>query len=66
LLEGLANNGDSPVLPSTMTNTSPELEAVGQKRLLRKILASAIALLDFDDFNPTTKASTTHQQPPSQ
>lgn len=64
MLQALASNADSPVLPRTMTNTSPESET-SKRRKLHMILDAAIALLDVDDFKPTTKASasTTHQLP---
>jgi hypothetical protein len=73
-----SSNAESPFLPSTMTNTSPESQAVQQRRSLLMILDlsialmdedddlilhSAIALIDGDDLNPT-KASTTHHWPP--
>jgi hypothetical protein len=55
MLLALAGNADPPVLPGTMTNTSPESEAVRKRRTLRMIVDSAIALLDFEDFHPTAK-----------
>jgi hypothetical protein len=57
-----SSNAELPVLPITMTNTSPESEeAVQQRRRFRAmILASAIALINDDDFGPI-ESSTTHQ-----
>jgi hypothetical protein len=55
VLQALASNAEAPVLPGTMTNTSSESEAVQKRRLLRMIVDSAIALLDFEDFHPTAK-----------
>lgn len=66
LRQTLLSNSESPVLPRMMTNTSSETDALQRRRRLRLILESAIAILDFDDFddfNPTINASTTHQQP---
>jgi hypothetical protein len=60
----LSNSESSVVLPRMMTNTSSsESNPVERRRRLRLILESAIAILDFDDFNPTLNVSTTHQQP---
>lgn len=66
LLQSLSSNAESPVLPRTMTNTSPESEALQRRLRLRMILESAISLLDFDDFNThdfSPTVSTTHQRP---
>jgi hypothetical protein len=68
LLRALSgSNVESPVSPITMTNTSPESEAVQRRRRLRVIVASAIAVLDgheFDPIDPMESFPTTHQQLP--
>jgi hypothetical protein len=64
LLEAFSRDAVSPVLPSAKTNTATESEAFQQRKtFLRMILATAIAVLDNDDFDPID-ASTTHQRPP--
>jgi hypothetical protein len=61
-LSGIDEDENSPVLPIIMTNTSPESDALQQRRRLRRILDSAIALIDSDDFDPI-ESSTTPMQP---
>jgi hypothetical protein len=52
---------DSSVLPIIMPNTSPhQSEALQRRKRLRRILDSAIALIDEDDFDPI-ESSTTYQ-----
>jgi hypothetical protein len=50
LLQAWSRNADFPVFPITMTNTSPESEAVKREELLM-ILDAAMALLDDDNFD---------------
>jgi hypothetical protein len=51
LLQAWARNSeDFPVFPISMTNTSPESEAVKRERLLM-ILDAAIALVDDNSFD---------------
>jgi hypothetical protein len=71
MLQALSKSAESPVLPGTMTNTSPEVEAVQRRRRL-VILTSAIAFLGKKDFIAVgdvegvnaTKPSSSHQRPP--
>jgi hypothetical protein len=52
---------DSPVIPTiTLTNTSPESEALQKRRRLRRILDSAIALIDSDDVDFIESFTTPH------
>jgi hypothetical protein len=61
LPELLSINAESPVLDIARTNPSSQSEAVEQRKRLRMILESAIAVLDgADDFDASMDSSTTH------
>jgi hypothetical protein len=64
LPESFSSHVECPVPPITRTNNYSESEAVQQRRSLRMILNSAIALLDgADDVDPSMDSSTTHKPP---
>jgi hypothetical protein len=50
MLQALSSDMEFPVFPISMTNTSPESEAVQRQRLLL-VLKAAIALIDADSFD---------------
>jgi hypothetical protein len=60
--QALSSNAESPLLPITMTKTSPESNAAERRRRLRMILDFATDLIESEDFD-AVDSSTTHQWP---
>jgi hypothetical protein len=63
MLQALPSNEESPALPITMTNISPESKAVQRRRDLLTILDFATELIESEDFD-AIESFTTQQCPP--